>query len=552
MPVRKWQEAQGDPQGYIEAVIRRIVEDDHLVLRTSRVTDKGSSMMATIKVRPDLTNIILASVDRHHLFARMTMRNDGKDEANKPIWMPLATESNLLSYTRELREKGMRVAGKAYRGLSMRYLKHRQGLQVGVRVETDFEPSVRRQLLPENLLPAEEAREVVGRRVFRVFGMPPNLTKHSCSSQLHRNLDWAVIPLREVYKPNASTVTWVVAADASPRDWRFFADFGSIGCRVIAIEEEKPKEVPNRMLVPNRWNTGQVTGPRHFNPYAFEQDDESMGDQDEPNDGGSAADGVNSYEENGRDTAFESAQESCDDNAWSKVVRSTRRKGSHGKGKPTGDSPTLDVRTPEIGTAQRASAAVPPRPQTFDMGAGEASRPADMEKVVHMIEAMQAQLAQTQQLQAQMAQQLMQLNQRQQKTDETIAATNQAMLTQVLGLRKECAHLANMANLHSLRVGVIEKHLNLPTSEQGLGHAELEAVEEPSHEVAAGAAVAAADVTVLMEDATDKSQGRGRKGTRGSSPAGRERSREVRPRVKKAGPENSEGSASAEEKKESS
>ncbi len=106
MPPRKWEEVSKDPRQFIEKVVMDVTEDHTLMLRTSRVKDKGGSMMATVKVPADLTCAVLTNVDRHHLFARMTVRDAEKDQEHEPIWMQSNGEPNFLAHIWELRRQG--------------------------------------------------------------------------------------------------------------------------------------------------------------------------------------------------------------------------------------------------------------------------------------------------------------------------------------------------------------------------------------------------------------------------------------------------------------
>ncbi len=338
MPPRKWQEVRKDPKQFIERVVMDVVEDRTLMLRTSRIKDKGGSMLATVKLPTDLTCTVLTNVDRHHLFARMTVRDEDKDQENEPIWMHADGEQNFLAFVRELREIGLRNAGGSYRGICMRYLRDGSGLQAGVRVVANDAPMVRRKILPETLQPADEVKHVVGKQYYRVFGLPLHMTMRSVSTQLFREIGWAVLPVREIVRPSSKTATWVVTADEAPTELRFFARFGGArAANVVSIEAEEVK-ARSRSFAPNKWDRPRVTGPRYFNPYQAEQDDNDMAMADESGAETVHYDDANVGEQN-RDGVFESAHESSD-GAWGLVARASRRKGQgkargHGNGAPT-------------------------------------------------------------------------------------------------------------------------------------------------------------------------------------------------------------------------
>ncbi len=180
-------------------------------------------MLATVKVPTHLTCTVLTNVDRHHLFARMTVRDEERDHEHEPVWMQADGNPNFLAHVRELREAGLRIAGVSCRGICIRYLRDNAGLQAGVRVVADDAPAVRRKLLPATLQPADEVKHVVGRQYFRVFGLPLNMTIKSVSAQLFREIGWAVLPIREIARPTSKTATWVVVADEAPAEPRFFS-----------------------------------------------------------------------------------------------------------------------------------------------------------------------------------------------------------------------------------------------------------------------------------------------------------------------------------------
>ncbi len=111
MPPRKWEEVVKDAKRFFEKVVMDVAGDDTLMLRTTRVRDKGDSMSTTVKVPPTLTATVLTNVDKHHIFARMTVRDEEKDCVNEPIWMANDNGLPFLAYIRQLREVGMRNAG---------------------------------------------------------------------------------------------------------------------------------------------------------------------------------------------------------------------------------------------------------------------------------------------------------------------------------------------------------------------------------------------------------------------------------------------------------
>ncbi len=338
MPPRKWEEVSRDPKQFIERVVMEVTDDSTLVLRTSRIKDKGGSMLATVKVPTHLTCTVLTNVDRHHLFARMTVRDEEKDYEHEPVWMRADGNPNFLAHVRELREAGLRTAGSSYRGICVRYLRDNAGLQAGVRVVADDAPAVRRKLLPATLQPADEVKHVVGRQYYRVFGMPLNMTIKSVSAQLFREIGWAVLPIREIARPTSKTATWVVAADEAPVEQRFFARFGGArGANVVSIEAEEAR-VKGRSFAPSKWASAQPTGPKYFNPYVMERDDHDVAMADESAVETAHYDDEEDEQQN-KESTFQSAQESSD-GAWGLVARASRRKGKGKAGRAraaTGD-----------------------------------------------------------------------------------------------------------------------------------------------------------------------------------------------------------------------
>ncbi len=526
MPLRKWEEVSRDPKQFIEKVVMDIVEDHTLMLRTSRVKDKGGSKLATVKVPTDLTCTILTNVDRHHLFARMTVRDDGKDSQNEPIWVPSSGDKHFLAHIRELREAGLRNAGGAYRGICMRYLRDNAGLQAGVRVVADDAPAVRRKILPATLQPAEEVRHVVGKQYYRVFGMPLNMSMRSVSAQLFREIGWAVLPVREIVRPTSRTSTWVVTADEAPSELRFYARFGGArSVNVVNIEAEEGK-TRGRSFAPNKGTNPQALGPRYFNPYVMEYGDNDVGMADE-----SGAETVQYDDEEpggqSREGIFESAQESSD-GAWGLVSRASRRKGKGKSGQP---QPKAAAAQGEKGGSERMDAvqappppATAPRVQRYNLAGEDAASSRQGADVLDLIKALREDARLREEEAARRHQEQREWMKRLETTDE--------------------AHTTNLAqlNMQTAALNFMMDDLNnrLKAIERSSGAGVVAAVTPVVHRAEA------ADVAVPTEDAEmAETPRRGRKGMRDDSPV--EDEEDGRPRPKRHALEDFESAAEVEE-----
>ncbi len=393
-----------------------------------------------------------------------------------------------------------------------------------MRVVADDAPAVRRKILPATLQPAEEAKHVVGKMFFRVFGLPLHMTKRSVSAQLHREIGWAVLPIREIVRPSSKTATWVVTADEAPSEPRFFARFGgSRAANVVSIEAEETK-TKGRSFAPNRWVRPQPTGPRYFNPYLVAHDDNDIAMAD-----GRGAETVQYDDEDSggqnKEGVFESAQESSD-GAWGLVSRASRKKG---KGKH-GDGKNAEVRTAK-GKSERCNPAPPPAPifsqaQQYMLEEGDTAVPRQDASIMDLINALREDARQREE----------EANRRHQEQLEwmrRLDTTSGSHTTNLAQLNLQTAALNLMLDDLNKRMMVLESNVG---ARQGVAAAATP-VAIP---------LEAAEVAVPAEDAEmADTPSRGRKGAREESP---ERGDEDgRPRSKRHAQEEYESAAEAEE-----
>ncbi len=428
----------------------------------------------------------------------------------------------------------MRNAGGAYRGICLRYLKEYTTLQAGVRVLADDAPAVRRRILPYHQQPPEEARNVIGRQYFRIYGLPKDMTKKMVSSQISREVGWAVLPVREIIKPASKTATWVVVADEAPSETRFFAKFdGSSICNVVSIEPEDNKQ--KECFFPNRWTAPRMTGPRYFNPYDVGQDDVSMADE-------SAAETV-PYDdehpgENGRDGAFESAQDSLD-GAWALVSRTIRRKG---KGKSCGEGGGGKA------TARPSESVVPASPvmeaqpqpsvQRYNIAGPEdsASGQAHHDGIKELLAQFRAEAAAAARRHHEELQKVVQQAAAAEDKVNMLAKTCDALTTMVQSLQAQNHTISGYVDNMFVRLNMVE---SCTVGDQVAATAVLDATVrgEGASSGSAGAAEASA-VAVPKDDVEmDVPVGRGQKAPREESPSGQEESDDGRPRAKRPAPQ---------------
>ncbi len=546
MPPRKWEEVTKDPRQFIERVVASITDDETLSLRMSRVRDKGDSMMATVKIPPESTMAVLTNADRHHLFARVTLRDDAKDQGHEPIWLNHDGRSNFLAFIREIRESGLRHAGAAYRGICMRRLRDGAGLQAGVRVVADQAPVVRCRILPNNMQPPEEAKNVIGRQYYKIFGLPLDMTKRSVSAQLYREVGWAVLPVRELVRAASRTATWVVAADDPPSEWRFFARFGgSLSSNVITIEAEEGG-AKGRNFVPNRWARPQPTGPLYFNPYHMDQDT-AMADVSETEtihyqDG----EGGNENREANYESA-QSAQESLD-GAWGIVSKSTRRKaqgkpngkGSGAKAAGKGDQPSVAA----------VAAAMPPAPQRHETREARGEAPQQDASVWELVKALREDATRREADAERREAEAVRRHQEQAELIKALASKCEFLGSALAQTQLQAAALNSWCDNLTLRLNAVEAgalgdgpHRATPAAAIAQGGATVgQAVPvDPTP-------AAAASSGGVMGDAETLVVSRGRKGARSETPSGDESEIE-RPRAKKPAQEEYESAVETEENK---
>ena len=75
-------------------------------------------MQTTLKVLHSYAEKILTNADKHHLFARLTMRNGETDDGYEKLWLPRTSDNTLSQEARMYREKAVRLAGKDFKGIS--------------------------------------------------------------------------------------------------------------------------------------------------------------------------------------------------------------------------------------------------------------------------------------------------------------------------------------------------------------------------------------------------------------------------------------------------
>ncbi len=288
MPAKKWEEASRDPRMYFDYAFAGATGLDGDRPKVGYVANKGESYATTVKVPKEHVVGLMVDADKFHVFARKTVRGEEKDTENVPMWLNVKRDMDLLTQVREARDHARKQAGEFFRGLSVRY---RQGYQIGVRVIAQHAPMLRSRILPRQLQPAEEVRDVIGRRYFRVYGMPADLDKRALSVELFRAIGWATLPQREWTRPGSSAAEWVVAADESPPKWIFYISMPELDeVSPVVIQEEMPKGAKGRVLVPNvgtrKNNMGPpVDGARYFRS-CWAEDDEDMLSEEEGRDAG--------------------------------------------------------------------------------------------------------------------------------------------------------------------------------------------------------------------------------------------------------------------------
>ncbi len=276
MPAKKWDEASRNPRDFFEDALMNVTGCKGDDFNVGYITNKGEAFAVIVKVPEEALTEVLTNIDRSYIFARRTVRGEEKDDLHVPLWLPQRKSADLLMHVRDAREHARRQAGSFYRGIAVRY---RQGYQIGIRVKAEHAPALRERILPKKLQPAEEAKGVHGRAYYRVMGLPADLDKKTCSTELHRVLRWPTIPMREWVKPGSPTADWIVAADDPPPRRLFHIRLlGSEIFFPVVIEEDIPRGTKDRVFTPNINSRGKGTeqrpsGPKYFHPSCWAEDD---------------------------------------------------------------------------------------------------------------------------------------------------------------------------------------------------------------------------------------------------------------------------------------
>ncbi len=458
-PPRLWDDAGGDPRAYFEHAVAMAANMPGIAPRVSAVTNKGEAYAVTVKIPPQYTRAVLTNIDKQYVFARKTVRGEEKDTQNLPIWLPLKRRTELLAQIREAREQARQQAGEAFRGIAIRY---RQGYQIGVRVIEEMWTTLRPRFLPKSMLPADEARDVVGRLHYWVYGLPPDLDRNAVSSDLFHSIGWATLPIRERARPNAHSADWLVAADAPPQRFWFSIEAGGQVSPVVI--EEDPANRREKVLVPNvRREGGNIvhshSGPRYFGNVFMEDgyDDVSLPDTENYEDQAGCAEGGAPGPADARMDEEESGGLEAYGRAATSVAKGTAKGIGKGKSKPCPEgmraplppTPMVPPHVEDVGGAEAASVHADGTVHGQSRRASERASDQTQDLLRSIMQRMEEEKRERQE-------QMLQMQKEQEKRDERLAIFEQRMLAFQFETEQRCQALHNV---QMEGFGVVAQHM---------------------------------------------------------------------------------------------
>ena len=245
-PPEVWRSVKMNREKYFNESLVRLMGDPAPVFKRVVPYDRGEDcVQTTIKVLPGHVENILVNADKHHISARLTMRNGENHDGFEILWMERTKDNTLAQEVRLFREKATRLAGKEFRGITFRGRgdSGRWRAQVGLRVTPGTVAKIRHHFLREDQLPIPEARAIKQDMLWIMKGLPPDFEARTLARAIHGHLQWPVVALKELSRPNVVTATWLVSsADRPPRE-TWWIDAGGQGITLATISQkiEGPK-----------------------------------------------------------------------------------------------------------------------------------------------------------------------------------------------------------------------------------------------------------------------------------------------------------------------